>query len=155
MALAQLPLGFSGFLNDNWDFDNDKTSYTAILYMSAKLFAIQHVTFALQYLRSALTVPIHFERRMRLDSNRLDLLPVLDRRIKLIRWSIYAVQTLLAFLVIPFSFIFRDEATDPSGVTFKHVKLSMVRMDLSIASAVNVLTITTTLVALWRIKRWI
>ena len=149
MALAQLPLlGFNGFLHD-------KTAYTATLYMSAKLFATQHATFALQYLRSSLTVPIHFERRMRLDSNRLDMLPVLDRRIKIICWSIYAVQTLLAFLVIPFTFIFRDETEDSLGNKITQVKLSMVRMDLNIASAVNVLTITMTLVALWRIKRWI
>ena len=74
----------------------------AFLAMSAKLYAVQHFTFALQYLRASLTVPLHFERRMRLDSNRLNHLPVLDRKIVLIQRLILAAQIFIAVCIIPF-----------------------------------------------------
>ena len=44
--------------------------------------SVQHFSFALQYLRSSLTVPLYFERREKIDSNRDDLVAELNKKIK-------------------------------------------------------------------------
>jgi len=52
-----------------------------VLFGSMLLFAWLLSMFALQYLRSSLTVPLHFKRRERLDSGFVRLLPDLDKQI--------------------------------------------------------------------------
>mmetsp|Transcript_11514 Transcript_11514/g.14492 ORF Transcript_11514/g.14492 Transcript_11514/m.14492 type:complete len:312 (-) Transcript_11514:758-1693(-) len=58
------------------------------------LYAWVHNIFSLQYLRAAITLPLHFERRRRKDSNFKSHLPELDRKIRQRTWAIIAVQTI-------------------------------------------------------------
>ena len=45
------------------------------------LYTSIHATFALQFMRASLTVPLHFERRQRLDSNYYDMIEDIDKKI--------------------------------------------------------------------------
>lgn len=45
------------------------------------LYALMHNLFALQYIRASLTVPLHFERRRRLDGNYVGMLDSIDKKI--------------------------------------------------------------------------
>ena len=60
------------------------------------LFAIvgaeQHLMFALQYLRSSLTVPLYFERREKIESRRDDRVEELEQRSKRITRISVAIQ---------------------------------------------------------------
>ena len=59
------------------------------------LFAILHNLFALQYLRSSLTVPLFFERQLRKDSNFTEMLVSIDQQITNRKWMIISIQTVL------------------------------------------------------------
>ena len=52
------------------------------------LWAGFHLLYAFQYLRSALTVPLHFERQIREDSNSNETIPMIDKKISRVTWSI-------------------------------------------------------------------
>ena len=59
--------------------------------------------FSLQYLRSSLTIPIHFKRRERLDSGFINLVPGLDRQISSRTRVIIAMQVTLGLVCIVFN----------------------------------------------------
>ena len=46
-----------------------------------RVLASIHATFALQFMRASLTVPLHFERRQRLDSKYYDMIEDIDKKI--------------------------------------------------------------------------
>lgn len=67
------------------------------------LYAWLHGMFALQYLRASLTVPIHFNRRMRLDSGFTNLLPELDKSIALRTCLFILLQVAIGLACILYS----------------------------------------------------
>ena len=75
------------------------------------LYSGLHNMFALQYLRAGLTVPLHFERRRRQDSNYEQMLPELDRKIKIRITTIAVAQTTVMLFCTAFiGFYFYPEA---------------------------------------------
>ena len=79
--------------NDEWDESDKKELYYQIVvsdYYTTFVFAGQHLCFVMQYLRAGLTVPLYFERREKVESNRMDRVIEIDRRCKRINRVIIA-----------------------------------------------------------------
>ena len=112
-AISQIRLS-----NTVYEKINFKTPFVTILLSKAIDFAYIHVVvagmllyawlhgmFAFQYLRASLTVPIHFNRRMRLDSGFTSLLPELDKSIVLRTCLIILLQVATGLACILLSVI--------------------------------------------------
>ena len=59
------------------------------------LYASIHASFALQFLRASLTVPLHFERRQRLDGNYFNMIEDIDKKVVRRTRIITALQILV------------------------------------------------------------
>ena len=83
-----------------------------LMYSSAAgmlMYACLHTLFALQYLRASMTVPLHFERRRRLDTNYIDMLNDLDKKISRRSMAVKILQLVfglatLSVILMPPSF---------------------------------------------------
>mmetsp|Transcript_18859 Transcript_18859/g.25580 ORF Transcript_18859/g.25580 Transcript_18859/m.25580 type:complete len:99 (+) Transcript_18859:342-638(+) len=49
----------------------------------------------MQYLRSSLTVPLHFERREKIESRRFERVNELNAKSKCISWAIFIIQIII------------------------------------------------------------
>ena len=80
-----------------------------LMYSSAAgilMYACLHTLFALQYLRASMTVPLHFERRRRLDTNYNEMLNGLDNQIRRRSIAVKILQLIfgLATLTVIFGY---------------------------------------------------
>ena len=128
------------------------------------LYAWLHGIFAFQYLRASLTVLIHFNRRMRLDSGFTNLLPELDRSIFLRTCLITLLQVATGIGCILFSVIYLYPAAFELHKDYKSHRTAIDYFGnfwpgliiASIATAsLNLVSAITVLVALVLVKRLI
>ena len=119
------------------------------------LCILQTVIFSLQYLRSSLTVPLHFERRYKLDCGRVDQVPAIDRKIRCYKYCIFTLQivmTVLICLILIFELLFR------SGLDWEFEKINSSVLSFIIVVILCsplILTPTAIIFGLCRIKKWI
>ena len=136
-----------------------------VAFTSILLYASVHSMFALQYLRSSLTVPLHFERRLRKDSNYDHKLPGIDRKIRLRVRTIQTLQVLSLVLSVIHAAVVLRYALRHYYEHFDHHEMEMWVQSmewlpplffLSIAAAVlNLISFFVILTALILVKRWI
>ena len=128
------------------------------------LYASLHNAFALQYLRAAVTVPQHFDRRRRLDSNFNYMLPEIDTKIAKQQKIIAYLQILTGFIclvvagayLVPYSLAIKNSISDKDVLGQDTEKL---RTPLLVTSAFltffNIYSFCLILKALLLVKKWI
>ena len=108
--------------------------------LSAFIFGVQHLAFALQYLRSSLTVPLYFLRQEKIEANCLRSLMKINKKIRRRKYVIIALQILLTVVMTcEIYFTFDDKERTVYG--FQVLLLYLI-------------TLTSLLLSTWLINRW-
>ena len=134
------------------------------------VYSAAHNFFALQYLRSSLTVPLFFERQIKKDTNFTDKLAAIDSKITIRKWSVITAQVVILFSSLAFvASISYDwvSSIDRIGVFSKWDPISLYewatnydwqnasKQLLYIAISMNLVSLAVIVIGLIKIKKWI